>query len=331
MPHGPFSRLLAGSAIALALAAPLIPSAEAQQASSRLTVREAPAESDAVEAAFQQRLAAEIATMRDHAEAIHRGQRELERCAAEADLAGLDASVPDMLDCFVAQAIGNERTLMAWSSSLGQVTAILADGAAAYTGLAEEIAGEIAAAEARLDALATEREALGRRIDRVRAFLAANTGDLEGEALHEAHGLMLSWSQLEATEAHHANMIAMKHDNRQTFEAISRELSGTSREAGLLRQEFADRATREGFYVAEVAQAARLDVALEQAAGIMSGMARMGDSLHGVRTALDRASAERPQPAASGQPMPAPSLLGGSDSRELLLEFFRTVDTGGAD
>ena len=331
MTHGPLSRLFTGTAMALALAAPLIQPAQAQQTSDRLTVREAPAENQAADSELQQRLSVEIATMRDHAEAIQRGQRDLERCAAEADLAGPDASVPDMLDCFVAQAIDNERTLMTWSGSLGEVTGILAESAAAYAGLAEAEADKVAAIEAQREALLGEREALGRRIKRVQAFLAANNDDIEGEALYEAHGLMLSWSQLEATEAHHASMVASHENHRQLMEDISRKLSGTSREASLLRQEFADRATREGFYVAEVAQAARLDVALEQASGMMVGMARMGDRLHGVRTALDRASAERPRPAASSQPVPVPSLLGGSDSRETLLEFFRTVDTGAAN
>ncbi len=331
MPQDPFFRLLAGTAMALALAVPQIHPAQAQQASDRLTVRTAPAESDAAEAELQQRLAAEIGTMREHAEAIRDGQRELERCAAEADLAGPDASVPDMLDCFVGQAIGNERILSAWSASLGEVSGITAESAAAFADLAEAEAANVTEREAQREALLEERETLGRRIDRVQAFIAANDGDLDGEAAHEAYGLMLSWRQLEATEAHHREMIALHDDHRQAYETISHQLSATSREASLLRQEFADRATREGFYIAEVAQAARLDVALEQSARMMTDMSRMGDRLQGVRTALDRASAERPRPASAAEPLPAPSLLGGDDSRETLLEFFRSVDTGGPD
>jgi len=329
MAHAPFSRLLASSAIALALAVPFTQAALAQEASGRLTVREAPTDPDAVEAALQDRLSTEVEAMRDHAEAIRRGIRDLDGCTADADLQGKDASVPAMLDCFVDQAIGNERTLTAWANTLDEVETILADGAEAYAGLAEAKADEAETIRAQLDALAEERDKLARRVDRVRNFLATNGDVLENEALHEAHGLMLSWKQLQATEDHHGRMIAMKDDARRAFDQVGRQLSGASFEAALLEQEFADRATREGFYVAEIGEAAQLDVALEQAAGMMAGMARMGETLNGVRTALDAAHDDRPTPVASTDLGPARSLLGSREDTRALVEFFRTVNTGG--
>ena len=324
-----FPRLLSGTAIAFVLAVPTIQGAYAQETSDRLTVREVVVDPDEVEVALQDSLTSEVEAMRDHAEAIRDGIRELESCTAQADLQRSDASVPAMLDCFVNQAIGNERILTNWAGTLDAVETVLADGAKAYAELAEFKSAEAEAVRDELNTLAEERDKLARRIERVRNFLAANGDRLEDEALHEAHGLMLSWRQLQATEDHHARMIEMKENARRAFDQVAVQLSGASREVALLEQEFADRATREGFYVAEIGEAAQLDVALEQAAGMMAGMARMGETLNGVRTALDAANDDRPIPVASTEFAPARSLLGSREDTSALVEFFRTVEIGG--
>lgn len=327
----PASGRRTATALAVILAAGLAGPVGAQETDGRLAVRDVPetSEQEAVQADLRDRLDAEAARMRRTAEAIRAGVRDLDRCTARAttDTPQDRDAVPTLMDCFVDQAMVNQQALTEWAVALKDVEIVFTDGVRKYRGLAEAKTAEIDALYAEIDIVDTERAELRRRLDRVQAFLQANGTRLEGAARHEAIRLRMEWDQINHRMAHTTSQTGRMASAQEAFEQAAEKLAATARTADLQALDFTYRAEREGFYIAEVSEAMATEVALEQVAGMTSGMRRVSESMDAARVALDAASEQRPAPVITPLSESQSPVLGETAAAEGLEDWILGLDT----
>ncbi|MDU8930053.1 hypothetical protein RXV86_21920 [Alisedimentitalea sp. MJ-SS2] len=324
--------LFTGTAIALVITGPLSVTYAAAQTTGQgqFAVREDP-DPSAIKAALEERVAKEAGALGALASELIETQQDRVACQRNVETRGVqaDSHIPDLLNCFVDQAMSNHVHLGEAAEIVGNTTVILSDGSRQYAELAEAKQKEAAETQSQIDQLEADAAQASQRMQRVKDFVLAN-GQLQGDEYFEAKGLAEEWRHLKSREGHLKKMFDLRQKAYERFAKVSGVFQVAAKNTALVQSELQHRATEENFYVAQVNEAATVEMALVQTDHVITGVVRMTSSINAVRDAMHQSEGERLEASVTGE-SPATNLSplfedGGDQAA--LADFFRNFDGG---